>query len=437
MPAFDTRAVSAAATNLVAFSGGPDSVCLLHLLLDAGYRDRLRAIHIDHGLDDQSAERARRAVYIAASMDVECRVESLALGAASHHGGVEAAAREARYARLQSLMSSGDHVLTAHHADDQVETVLLRLLRGAGPDGLAGMQPLRPLGQGWLGRPLLAWTRNRILEYLDEHRLDHIDDPANADLALDRNYLRHRVVPLIAARWPGYRPAVLRSARWQRAASHALAAGAEAAFGALTRVRGRTGERLLDLAGWLELDTEPALAVIRHWCRERGVAMPPTRRLGEFRSQCAEAAPDRQPCLDWRAGLIHAYRSRLWFDVKPLPPPDWQLEWPDRDCIEVPAGGTLEWRGGARSAFGARWRLGPPPEGARLKIAGDRPRQRVAELMRTAGIPPWRRHAFPALEIDGRLCAIGADWLDCEFSEQLENNGCRLEWHDRPAGLLI
>ncbi|MBL39670.1 MAG: tRNA lysidine(34) synthetase TilS [Xanthomonadales bacterium] len=436
MPDIDTHAISSTGTNWVAFSGGPDSVCLLHLLIAAGLSRRIHVVHVDHGLDDQSAARAERAVEIAADMGMDCSVERLDPLQPRGAGGPEAVARHARYARLQTLIQPGDHVLTAHHADDQVETVLLRLLRGAGPDGLRGMQPLRRLAPGWLGRPLLAWTRGEILEYLRRNELDYLHDPTNRDLSLDRNYLRHRVLPEIARRWPGYRSSILQSCRWQGAAARSMNVEARRTFEQLARTRGHSGETTLDAADWLALEAEQGFAVIRAWCADEAIGAPPTRPLSEFRAQCASARPDRQPVLDWPDARLHAWGGHLWLDHKPVVPGGWQCAWPDGNRCRLPVGGSLAWSGVARGEIGRHWHLSNPPRGARLRLHADGPAREVSELMREAGIPPWRRHAYPALSIDGRLCAVGVDWMDARFAERLARSGSRLEWRQRPTALL-
>ena len=436
MPHIDTHVITSTGTNWVAFSGGPDSACLLHLLAFSDLNSRICAVHVDHGLDGKSAARASRAMEIAAGMGADCRLETLAEIELRGDGGPEAAARQARYARLQSLMQPGDHLLTAHHADDQVETVMLRLLRGAGPVGLRGMQSLRPLPPGWLGRPLLTWLRAEILEYLRRHEVDYLHDPTNQDLSLDRNYLRHRVLPDVQRRWPGYRSSILQSSRWQDAAARSMNDEAARNLAELSYARAGSSETILNAPGWLALDAERAFAVIRAWCDREAITPPAIRPLREFRAQCTNAGRDRQPALDWPDARLHAWRERLWLDLKPAVADDWRNDWLDEDRCPLPAGGSLTWSGVARSEFGKHWQLSAPPPGARLRLHRDGPKKAVSELMREAGVPPWRRHAYPALAIDGRLCAVGVEWMDPGFAEWLHRSGSRLEWKQQPAALL-
>lgn len=298
------------------------------------------------------------------------------------------------------------------------------------------MQPLRRLAPGWLGRPLLKWTRGEIMAYLQQHELDCLHDPTNQDLSLDRNYIRHRVLPAIEHRWPGYRSSILQSSRWQDAAARSMDGQAGRSLEGLSRKRNGAGETTLDAAGWLALDAEQAFAVIRAWCKRRAIATPPTRPLSEFRAQCETVRRDRQPVLTWSEARLHAWRSQLWLDTGPSLAPDWRLDWSSEDHCPLPAGGSLAWSGVARREIGKRWQLTATPRGARLQLHAEGPGKAVSELMRAAGVPPWRRHAYPALSIDGRLCAVGVEWMDAWFAERLNRSGGRLEWQHRPAALI-
>lgn len=433
--ALDESALHPGNGNLLAFSGGPDSVCLLHLLLARGLGSRLRIVHVDHAMDTGSGERARRAQALAKRLGARCTVERLEPETRNGDGGPESAARTARYARLKKLMRAGDHLLTAHHADDQVETVVMRLLRGAGPTGLAGMASLRPLPPGWLARPLLNCRRAEILDYLRAHAIKPVSDPGNSDLSLDRNYLRHRVLPTIASRWPGYREPVLRSAAWQRSAAAAVDGRARKDWQSIW-TRSNSGEARLSLPDWLALEPQRAFAVVRHWCQIYDLPEPPPQPLRDFRRQCLDARSDRQPLLDWPVAQLRAHRDALWLDKKPLTPAGWQLTWSPERPAPLPAGGTLVLSGTVPRNFVGEYILGPAPAGARLRLETDRPSRSVNELMREAGIPPWRRPALPALMLSERLLAVGPDWLDARFAQSLRSTGARLEWRGRPRGLL-
>jgi len=429
--------LSTTGCNWIAFSGGADSVCLLDCVREFRTQFEIQVVHIDHGLDAESAARARRAVELAAGLGFDCRVECLCIEP-PYPGGLEAAARQARYRRFEALMQAEDRLLTAHHADDQAETVLLRLLRGAGPRGLVGMRPARRLGDGWLIRPLLEWSREDILKRLAQRALNWIEDPTNRNLELDRNFLRLEVIPAIRRRWPSWRSSLLTARDWQALAADAL--GRETAR-RLDEVSTTTagGELVLELGAWTRRDELQACALVRAFCAHRSVPPPPLARLREFVRQSARAGADRQPLLDWRFGQLHAWRARVWLDYKPLPPAPWRVSWqPDRaPRIELPVGGALVWRGPAPPAEFRCLRVQSTPPAAALRSNPNRPAARITELMRQAGIPPWRRPWMPALLADsGQPLALGPDWLDVGFAEALKARGTQLAWHDRPITLL-
>ena len=173
---------------VIAFSGGLDSTVLLASLAALDGKVPLYAVHIDHQLQAASGEWAETARSIAAGLGIECRIVRVRPDARSGKGP-EGAAREARYAALAELLEPGDWLLSAHHADDQVETLLLNLLRGSGPDGLAAMPESRRLGKGWLVRPFLAVTRAQLAEAAAELELTWIDDPSNAECDFDPGQL--------------------------------------------------------------------------------------------------------------------------------------------------------------------------------------------------------------------------------------------------------
>ncbi|GAB4170142.1 MAG: tRNA lysidine(34) synthetase TilS [Wenzhouxiangellaceae bacterium] len=430
MPELDPVCLSSQGRNLVAFSGGPDSLCLLHLIAHSRWRASVTAVHIDHGLDPGSADRARRAVELATELGVACRVERVAVDPAHRHGR-EAAAREARYACLEAMLEPGDHVLTAHHADDQVETLLLRLMRGSGPHGLSGMPRLRPLGAGHLGRPLLAWSRAQILDYLETHALRATEDPTNRELDADRNYLRLEILPAMDRRWPGARRALLRAIALQRDARSALEERARRDLEALLLTDAPGG--CLDRARWAKLAPERALALLRHWCRWAGLNAPRHEMLEEFRRQCLEAHPDAVPELVIGEAHLRAWGKGLWLDRTPQPTGRWQVDWPAAcDQVTLPDRSRLQLLGPRPPHLADEWVVTGMRPGDRLKTHPARPHHRLTELYRLSGVPPWRRPWIPCLRIGERLVAAGDRLLDHEFARALAQSDARLRWSTPP-----
>ena len=270
---------------VVGFSGGADSHSLLHALVELSRREDLPpviALHVNHGLHEDANAWTTHCAAVASDLGVEFheRVVSVDAGASP-----EAQARDARYTVFESFLDAGDVLLLGHHLDDQVETVLFRLIRGAGPSGLAGIPEQRPLGRGLLVRPLLAITRAQIEDYAVFHELSFLNDSSNVDTRYDRNFLRHKVLPLIESRWPGYRSGFARSAALSRelAASQPIDSQTE-----YTRFGGP----------YLPIDVHDAKSLHRTlhgWLRELNAPLPEFVALEEFARQCST---HRVSCLN-------------------------------------------------------------------------------------------------------------------------------------------
>ena len=191
----------------VAYSGGLDSLVLLHavhqFLLSTNQTHLLKAVHINHGLQQESDMWAEHCQLTCQNLDIACHVEKANIDSSSS-SNLEEKAREARYEIFKGVLKAGDVLLMAHHLDDQVETMLYRLARGSGAQGLAGMPKSRELGLVHLYRPLLQTTRKQLQEYADEQGLAGLEDPSNQNEQFDRNFLRHKVLPQLINRWPAF-----------------------------------------------------------------------------------------------------------------------------------------------------------------------------------------------------------------------------------------
>lgn len=289
---------------IVGLSGGLDSTVLLHALL-AWARPRgvpLLAAHVDHGLAAQSARWAERCRQQCREWAVDCSVLSVAAAGLSLEPGpgLEARARAARYQLLAPLVAAGDALLLAHHADDQSETLLLRLLQGR---GLIPMPAQRSFGAGTLQRPLLALPRDTLRDYAGRQGLRWLDDPSNADQNLDRNFLRHRVLPLLRERWGPVDRSLVR-----------VGAASEQTQAVLAQLL--EGQATLDLSVLRAAQAAaPAQAVIllRAWLRGQGEFAATDRALGSFLTQL-DAPPDRAPALALGAGRLLRDGQRVRFE---------------------------------------------------------------------------------------------------------------------------
>ncbi|MGH8266609.1 MAG: tRNA lysidine(34) synthetase TilS, partial [Steroidobacteraceae bacterium] len=380
----------------VAFSGGGDSTALLAALAALGRRPRaLRAVHVDHGLHPDSARWSEGAVRVCRALDVPCEVLT-AVVSRERGKSLEARAREARYRLFVGTMAPGEVLLTAHHEDDQLETVLLQLLRGAGLAGLAAMPELAPLAHGWLARPLLSRSRAELAAWVRSRGLAWLEDPSNADERFDRNYLRLRVLPLIRPRWPGAAATVARSARHAAEAQRLLDELARADLGRASHGESLSGSALR------ALPVERRRNALRFWIAARGCPVPPTRRLEEIAGALLAARADAHPFIEWPGARLQRQADLLVLHPAAQLAPaaaaagaarELSWRWRKAPVRVLPAGlGEIELKDDARGPLdlGAlagtliiRWRRG----GERLAPVRGGPRRALKSLLQESRVP--------------------------------------------------
>ena len=418
----------------VALSGGLDSTVLLEALCRV--RDRLpanglRAIHVHHGLHADADAWARHCEALCARLGVPLAV--LKADARPAPGeSPEAKAREVRYAALAGALGPAEGLLTAHHADDQLETVLIQLLRGSGVAGLAAMPAAAPFGPGLHLRPLLGFTRAELAAWAAAEGLaGWIQDPANDELRYSRNHLRSEVLPAVRAHWPGAAAAVGRSARHCAEAAgllHELAA-----LDAATCVTGKA----IRVSALRELSPARRRNLVRWQARQLGLAVPDERRLATLLEQVLEAAPDAQPQVEWGEVVGLRHDDLLWLaPTGSLPEPAGELDWINpRASLDLGAGlGALvlvpsEHGGLGQAALAAGpWRVVARRGGERLSLPGRAGTRELKKLLQEAGVPPWIRARMPLLEIGGSLAAAGAQWVDAAWWAPPGEPAWRLRW---------
>jgi tRNA(Ile)-lysidine synthase len=284
-----------------------DSTVLLHGLCElhraAARPFKLRAIHVNHQLQPAAASFARHCRKLAKSWAVPLTVLTPVVPRVAG-ASIEELARDARYAALSKTLMPGEYLLSAQHADDQMETVLLALLRGAGPKGLAAMPAVSRLGAGKLLRPLLAWQRDALVHYARQHGLQWIDDPSNGDPSFDRNYLRAEVMPALKRRWPSAAQTLGRSAR------HAAVAAASLQRHAAMDLAAAADGADLDIAVLHRYSAARLREVLRHWLVSEGWRAPDERRLHQIEMLMA-AREDALPELVLPEGKVRRATGRL------------------------------------------------------------------------------------------------------------------------------
>lgn len=401
----------------LAFSGGLDSTALLHCL--AGVRDRLpgelQALHVHHGL--QADADAWGAHCKALCYDLSIPYQQIELTLISTQGqSLEAMARDARYAALADVIQEGEMLLTAQHQDDQAETLLLQLMRGSGPAGLAAMPRLLGFGPGWLARPLLDVPRAAVEEYARQYRLSWVEDPSNRDQRFDRNFIRQRVMPLLRDRWPAASATIARSARLSGELQGLVN---DQATEDLQSVRG-PWPGTLSVSGLLSLSPARRRSLLRHWVRELGGALPGSRHLRRIEDECLLARRDATPLVHWGDCEVRRFRDGL-FLLRPQPPHDpcQVIPWSGVESLSLPSdlgrlvleatAAGISWQQWLHARVEVRFRQG----GERCLVAGSKRHRRLKTLFQEWQVPPWDRERIPLLFIDGELAAIPG-YLCCE-----------------------
>jgi tRNA(Ile)-lysidine synthase len=414
-----------AAPLALAYSGGLDSSVLLDALaaMPAARRHGLRALHVDHRLQPASADWAAHCVTTCDTLGLRCEV--LPVDVVPAGGGLEAAARDARYAALGAALRNGETLVVAQHREDQAETVLLRLLRGAGGAGLAAMQEDRRFGSGALWRPLLDATRASLRAYAQARGLRWIDDPSNLDLRHRRNHLRHRVLPALREAWPQADAALAASARLL--AEDAALIGQFAAT-ALGEARGPQPSTL-QIPRLLQQPPALRRHVLRRWLAEAGLPPPPASVLQRVGPELIEAAADAEPRLAWAGAELRRYRQLLYCRrSRPPPDRDWELRWNGSAALSLPPGfGCLQLLP-AGTALPAALIVRPRRGGELVQLPG-RPRATLKQRLQESGMPPWERAGLPLLfEADGELLAAADRLLSERFERLLSERNLTLHW---------
>ena len=416
---------------MVAFSGGLDSTVLLHALASSrdAHQTDIVAVHIDHGLHGDAAKWCEQCAAVAGSLDIE--FVSVQVEVATDAGqGPEAAARNARYAALGSIVRSGDWLLSAHHKDDQAETLLLNLMRGSGPAGLAGIGEMQPFAAGWLVRPLLSIKRSELQDYATAHELDWINDPSNEDQQFDRNYLRHEVMPRLETRWPDVASRLKRSALLAGEASQLLDQLADADF----RELGERPDRL-DLSRLRDLPPERQRNVLRYVVRELGLPSPPATQLRSVVLDLIPARDDAQPVVQWPGAEIRRYRDQVYVLPAAAADDTVAIGMIAADKVALPSGmGELTFEAGASQGLAEaivsrglelRFRTG----GEEIKPVGQSHTRKLKKLLQEEGVAPWMRERLPLLYSGGDLVAVADLWIAANAASE---PGTAINWKNRP-----
>ncbi len=393
---------------VIAYSGGLDS----HVLLNTAVhwrrqhpRASVRAIYIDHGLQAPSADWALHceAVCEAAGVLFSNIKVDVPVG---NDQSPEEAARKARYLALEQHLEAGECLLTAHHADDQAETLMLQLMRGAGVRGLAAMPERRSMGEGFHLRPFLDVTRATLLRVAQHWKLRWVEDPSNLENRYSRNLLRNSIMPLLKERWPAT------AVNLSRSASHC----AEAAELNRQLAKMDLDQSVCDktlpvelLSGLSWLRRKNAL---RYWIEHHGFQPPSTAQLERIDCDLIFAAAESSGQVSFGRAQIRRYRTHMYLAVREnfAQTPPFNYVWRDRqtDLLIAETGDTLK-----AAQLNLPWLKDDQPVticsrsgGERIRLTGRLQSHSVKSLLQQKGIPPWQRNRLPFVYVDDQLVGV-------------------------------
>lgn len=390
---------------VVAFSGGMDSCVLLHLLISHSPNFKIRLLHVNHGIQDSAGEMEEFCSSIAEHYHLPIGVSRLNLDA--NMPNMEAEARHARYALFEQELTPGDCLLTAHHADDQAETLLLNILRGSGSAGLRGIAYNRPIGESMLIRPLLDFSRAEINAYAEHHRLEWYDDPSNLSQRFNRNYLRHEVLPKIKSRWPGYLDSVRSVVAIQSETQLILNEFGKADF-QISRLQNEMEScDLLNCNALRELSQPRQKNLIRYWLNKYHFASLPQSRLNELIRQL-NVATDSMPVVNGQGYEIRSYRHNLY-----IVPPDNRLAGQETYHFERSKSLVVQELDLELKRKLIFKHLGQNDEGQSITLkfrlddkASNPDIHRLKRLFQKHKIPPWKRSLTPQIYLNDMLVGL-------------------------------
>lgn len=392
---------------LIAYSGGLDSHVLLHLM--ATIRDRLnfkvRAVHVHHGLQAAADPWPVHCKKTAQALGISCDVKTLKQFPKKGES-IEAVARKGRYAIFQDLLDKGEILLSAHHQQDQAETLLLQLFRGSGVKGLSGMANLSRFGRGYLVRPLLSFSQEALQCYARDNQLDYIEDPSNNDERFDRNFLRHHLFPQLRSRWPGMDRSLSRAASIQAETQHLLD---EVAVDVLTNMADATAERL-PVTSLSALSMPKRRLVLRYWIRSSGFQLPSEKKLRHIIDNAIFAKQDSMPLVKWGSVEIRRYQDFLYLMSTLVPHDNTQvIQW-DTSRPLVLEGLEIKLE---PEILGDLLHATDDPVTVRFRCGGERlylPQKghhvALKKLFQEMCIPPWMRSRIPLIYSGERLIHV-------------------------------
>ena len=414
---------------LVAFSGGLDSSVLLFGLskLQSKYDYKIKVVHVNHQLQDLADEWVAFCHSQCSSLGLTCQIETVSIDRNSGDS-LEALARHARYTVFAKLMQENSCLLTAHHSDDQFETFLLQLFRGAGPKGLSAMAKQKSFGQGQHARPLLTLSRTQLEKYAVQNNIQYIQDPSNKESQFDRNFLRNEIIPKIKGRYQNVQKSVSRSAE-HIATEHFV----------LDTLLNEKLQKLLvsntlNLDKWHKLEKNIQILLLRKWISDSQFQLPSTKILQVALLQLKQAHGESKTKIAWAGVEVRAYSQRAFL-----------LNKVDEDVYKSTAGsliknsqkfelsenyGSLSFNIEGQDSLHLRleFRSG----GEKLRLPKHKHHISLKQLYQKNRVLPWMRSRIPLLFEGKELVAIGDLWLNADWLDKQKLPNFSVNWDNKP-----
>ncbi len=388
---------------IVGYSGGLDSTVLLHQLTQCKNPEitsKLIAVHVNHGLSDSADDWQNHCITQCQKLKVPIKALSIKIKPEKGES-LEAIARAARYQALASFMTANSFLVTAHHEDDQIETFLLQLFRGAGIKGLAAMPEIRPFTRGYLFRPLLSFTKKALEAYAIKHHLSWIEDDSNTDFRIRRNFIRHQILPELNKLWPNLNKPILRTIAHQQSANQLLDDLAKIDLKALKK------QNTLSIDGLLSLSFQRRFNALRYWMQTNYETVPSQMLLQQIERSILKAREDSLPLINFQRLQIRRFRNNLYclptpkdFDTSQV------ITWhsPDKPLRIADLNITLD------PAILADFEIHQKKVTVKFRQGGEKiymPKRKktlkLKNLMLELAIPPWERDRVPLIYVDDVL----------------------------------
>lgn len=311
----DFRFLGQGAHFCIALSGGLDSVVLLHLMKEFRNKNpsvKLRAVHVHHGLNKNADEWRQFCAQLCADYKIDFVTKNVEVKIENGES-LEALARDRRYAVFADILNENEVLLTAQHQDDQAETFLIQLMRGAGVRGLSSMPVEKKLGAGILLRPLLNYTRAQIEEYARKNQLNWVEDSSNENNQFNRNYLRNEIIPELKKRWPQVSASITRSAEHCANAESLLNEYLEHDYAQCVNDKNQ-----LSIEKIIEFSELRQRAILRYWITQQNFLMPSTKHLDEIFRTVVLASSDAKPKFTYGNSVISRVKKHLQIEKSPV-----------------------------------------------------------------------------------------------------------------------